>query len=143
MRRHRRHDLNPAKARSAGGKEDQNEGSLTLSSDPIDQTRSIEQRRCLIEELLHVECDFQALLRNPALAQASAARDIPAALSSRLRISFKYVLIVVSANCESISINSFAASTHACGAGEVERNLSNLVAHFRGLGACTGKLSRL
>ena len=65
MRHHRRHDLNPAKARSAGGKEDQNEGSLTLSSDPIDQTRSIEQRRCLIQELLHVERDFEALLMKP------------------------------------------------------------------------------
>jgi hypothetical protein len=129
-RRHRRHDLNPAKALSAGGREDQKERSLTLSSDPIDQTRSIEQRRCLIEELLHVECDFQALLMKPR-TQASAARDIPAALSSRLRISFKYVLIVVSANCGSIGVNSFAARTHASRAGEVERNLSNLVAHFQ------------
>src|SRR6267378_3183988 len=64
------------------------------------------------------------------LAQASAARDIPAALSSRLRISFKYVLIIVSANCASMCVNSFVASTHASRAGEVERNLSNLVAHF-------------
>src|SRR5713101_7189245 len=65
VRHHRRHDLNPAKALSAGGKEDQKEGSLTLSSDPTDQTRSIEQRRCLIQELLHVECDFEALLMKP------------------------------------------------------------------------------
>src|SRR6266446_9706477 len=65
VRHHRRHDLNPAKAHSAGGKEDQNEGSLALSSDPIDQTRCIEQRRCLIQELLHVECDFEALLMKP------------------------------------------------------------------------------
>jgi hypothetical protein len=42
----------------------------------------------------------------------------------------KYVLIVASANCGSISANSFAASTHACRAAEVERNLSNLVAHY-------------
>src|SRR6266446_2957086 len=65
VRHHRRHDLNPAKARSAGGKKDQNEGSLTLSSDPTDQTRSIEQRRCLVQELLHVEYDFEALLMKP------------------------------------------------------------------------------
>src|SRR5712691_604966 len=64
-RRYRRHDLNPAKALRAGGKEDQKEGSLTLPSDPIDQTRSIEQRRCLIQELLHIECDFEALLMKP------------------------------------------------------------------------------
>src|SRR3982074_3892973 len=65
VRHHRRHDLNPAKALSAGGKEDQKEESLTLSSDPTDQTRSIEQRRCLIQELLHVERDFEALFMKP------------------------------------------------------------------------------
>jgi hypothetical protein len=72
--------------------------------------------------------------------EASAARPIPAALSSRLRISFKYVLIVASANCGSIGGDSFAATTHASRAAEVERNQSNLVAHFRQWRACTGPI---
>jgi hypothetical protein len=67
-------------SRSAGGAE-----RLALSGDPVDQTCGIQQRCCLIEELLNVESDFQTLLMK-APAQASAARPIPAALSSRLRI---------------------------------------------------------
>jgi hypothetical protein len=66
----------------------------------------------------------------PSPAQASAARPIPAALSSRLRISVKYALIVVS-KCASIGVNSFANATHASCFAEVERNQSNHVAHSR------------
>jgi hypothetical protein len=40
-------------------------------------------------------------------------------------------LIVVSTNCASMAANSFVAITHASRAGEVERNQSNLVAHFK------------
>src|SRR6267378_6883223 len=39
--------------------------------------------------------------------------------------------MVVSTICASIADNSFVATTHASRAGEVERNQSNLVAHFR------------
>src|SRR5260370_131668 len=35
---------------------------LALSDDPVDQTCGIQQRACLIEELLDVESDIQALL---------------------------------------------------------------------------------
>ena len=35
---------------------------LALSGDPVDQACGIEQRCCLIEELLHVERDFKTLL---------------------------------------------------------------------------------
>jgi SIR2-like domain len=35
---------------------------LALLGDPVDQTRGIQQRRCLIEELLDVESDFKTLL---------------------------------------------------------------------------------
>src|SRR5216684_1571044 len=66
VRHHRRHDLNPAKALRAGaGIRQEKFDHSALSSDPTDQTRSIEQRRCLIQELLHVECDFEALLMKP------------------------------------------------------------------------------
>jgi len=51
----------PRKAHSAGGKEDQKQGSLTQSCDPTDQTRGIEQRRCLIKDLFHIEGHFEAL----------------------------------------------------------------------------------
>jgi hypothetical protein len=33
-----------------------------VSGDPVDQTCGIEQRGCLMEELLDVESDFKALL---------------------------------------------------------------------------------
>jgi hypothetical protein len=33
-----------------------------LSGDPVDQTCGIQQRCCLIQELLNVESDFEALL---------------------------------------------------------------------------------
>ena len=35
---------------------------LALSGDPVDQTCGIQQRCCLIEELLGVESNFKALL---------------------------------------------------------------------------------
>jgi len=35
---------------------------LALSDDPVDQTCGIQQRACLIEELLDVESDFKALV---------------------------------------------------------------------------------
>ena len=63
-------------------------------------------------------------------AQASAARPIPAALSSRLQISVRYDLIVASARCPSIVANSFADATHPSCCAEVERNKSNHVAFF-------------
>ena len=35
---------------------------LALSGDPVDQACGIQQRACLIEELLDVESDFKALV---------------------------------------------------------------------------------
>ena len=55
----------------------------------------------------------------PAPAQASAARPIPAALSSRLRISVKYALIVASTKCASVGVNSFADATQASRSAEL------------------------
>jgi len=49
------------------------------------KSRRFEQRRCLIEELLHVECDFQALLMKPRTRTGIGRARYPAALSSRLR----------------------------------------------------------
>src|SRR5438876_1019196 len=36
-----------------------------LLTDPVDQARGIQQRCCLVQKLLHVECDFEALLVKP------------------------------------------------------------------------------
>src|SRR5258708_1431524 len=55
---------------------------------------------------------------------------LPAALSSRLRISVRNVLIVASTKCASIGVNSFSDATHASCSAEVERNQNNHVAHF-------------
>jgi hypothetical protein len=101
-----------------------------LLTDPVDQARSIEQRCCLVQKFLHVECDFEALLVKPGARASICCASIPAALSSLLRISVRKVLIVVSTNCASISVNSFVATTHASRAGKVERKESNLVARF-------------
>src|SRR5712664_3428071 len=73
------------KRRRGGGLESDHSALLT---DPVDQACGIEQRCCLVQKLLHVECDFEALLVKSRTG-ASAARPIPAALSSRLRISVR------------------------------------------------------
>src|SRR6267142_1629356 len=51
--------------------------------------------------------------------------------------------MVVSTICASMVDNSFVATTHASRAGEVERNQSNLVAHFRAYRASLDPKSRL
>src|SRR5436305_844236 len=38
---------------------------LALLTDPVDQARGIEQRCCLVQKLLHVECDFETLFVKP------------------------------------------------------------------------------
>src|SRR5258707_15870047 len=63
---------------------------------------------------------------------------MPAALSSRLRISVKYALILAPTKCASIGVNSFADATHASCSAEVERNQSNHVAHFARFRASSG-----
>ena len=62
MRHHRRHDRNPAGGASAGGEEGLESGNSVLLTDPVDQACGIQQRCCLVQKLLHVECDFEALL---------------------------------------------------------------------------------
>ena len=62
MRHHRRHDRNPAEGASAGGEEGLKSDHSALLTDPVDQACGIQQRCCLVQKLLHVECDFEALL---------------------------------------------------------------------------------
>jgi hypothetical protein len=101
-----------------------------LSGDPVDQACGIQQRCCLIEQLLGVESDFKSLLMKARTGAGIGCAPYSRALSSRLRISDRYALIVASTKCASIGVNSFADPTHASCSAEVERNHSNHVAHF-------------
>jgi hypothetical protein len=90
-----------------------------LSGDTVDQACGIQQRCCLIEQLLGVEGDLKPLLMKARTSAGIGCAPYSAALSSRLRISVKYTLIVASAKCASI-VDSFADATHASCSAEVE-----------------------
>ena len=104
---------------------------LAFLSDAVDKADCIQQRCCLVKGLLDIERNLDRLVGKTAPAQASAARAIPAALSRRVRTSVKYVRTVSSAASRSIVLGSFAATSNAPCAAEVERKGSNLVASFR------------
>jgi hypothetical protein len=55
-----------------------------LSGDPVDQTCGIQQRCCLIEELLDVESDFKAFLMKARTGAGIGCAPYSRALSSRL-----------------------------------------------------------
>src|SRR5260221_8187385 len=64
----------PVKSEQDSCSFDGNHGqSLALSGDPVDQTCGIQQRCCLIEQLLDVEGDFKACDRVSACKIAVAA----------------------------------------------------------------------
>src|SRR6266404_8648093 len=81
---------------------------LNLSGDPVDQTCGIQQRGCLIEELLDVESDFKTLLMKARTGAGIGCAPYSRGLSSQLRISARYVPIVASTKSASIGVNSFA-----------------------------------
>src|SRR5262245_21875778 len=70
-----------------------------------------------------------ALLDLPEPKQTSAALAILSPISSLARTRASEVLTVVSRLIASMGCLLFA-TTHACCAGEVERNVSNLMAHL-------------
>src|SRR5258707_13971884 len=59
----------PRKAQAPAGRRSKKRPSALLT-DPVDQARRIQQHCCLVQKLLHVECDFEALLVKPG-ARAS------------------------------------------------------------------------
>ena len=113
---------------------------LTLSGDPVDQACGIQQRCCLIEELLDVESDFKAFLMKARTGAGIRCAPYSRGLIKPLTDLSKYNLIVASTKCVSIGVNSFADATHASCSAEVERNQSNHVAHFARFGASSGLL---
>src|SRR5262249_42208211 len=76
----------------------------------------------------------------PEPEQTSAAVAIPSPISSLARTRASEVLTVVSRLMASM-VAPFGA-THACCAGEVERNVSNLVAHLAQAGSHSDLLTR-
>src|SRR5260370_36868758 len=53
---------------------------LVLLTDPLDQARGIQQRCCLVQKLLHVECDFEALLVKPCASASVRCASYPRSL---------------------------------------------------------------
>src|SRR5258705_7665859 len=108
--------------RSLASRSAQRAERLALLADPVGQACGIQQRGCLIEELLDVESDFKTLLMKARTGAGIGCAPYSRGLSSRLRISARYVPIVASTKSASIGVNSFADATHASCSAAVERN---------------------
>src|SRR2546426_10865199 len=103
-------------------------------AEPVGHGDGVEKRVQLVNDCFEAEGNFFC---SPRAAQASAAFAILSPFSSLARTSARWVFIVVSRAIASMG-GSFG-TTHACCAGEVERSVSNLMAHLARSGSSSNQ----
>jgi len=94
----------PVKSEQDSCSFDGNHGqSLALSGDPVDQTCGIQQRCCLIEQLLDVEGDFKALLMKARTGAGIGCAPYSRGLIKPVSRQFNFAVAAVAGETRSMS----------------------------------------